>query len=95
MQLPSITHPVLSEAYTLYPRSAWTRRRQCWRLRAIATAPLDAIRNTANDPWSRVMVDGVWHPVFTPNDVWVDAWREYERRLDLYERLVPLARWGI
>jgi hypothetical protein len=95
MQYAPINHPVLNEAPAKYPRSRWTRQRANHKLRRIATAPLDELRNGPHDPWSRVMVKGMWQPVFTPNPVWIEAVREYDRRIDLYERNVPLAQWGV
>ena len=73
----------------------WVRKRQNWKLYRIVSQPLRDLDGTPNDPWSRVMVNGVWRPVHTPNPVWEAAVAEFNRRFDLYERCVPFAKWGV
>jgi hypothetical protein len=76
-----------------YDTSKWTRKRQNWDLYKLTYAPLDELRNTEFDPWSYDHENKC--PVFTSNPTWEAAVKESERRLDLYERLVPVSKWGI
>lgn len=69
----------------------WVRQRTNFRLYKLCGEPLQALRGTEHDAWS---FDGKG-PVFTPNPVWEAARKEFERRYDLYQRCVPLKKWGI
>ena len=82
---------------TLPPRkfdpSKWTRKRENWALYALTYAPVEELRNTEFDPWS--YDHAAKAHVYTTNPTWEAACEESERRNDLYNRLVPLSKWGI
>ena len=88
MQYALIAHPSRK-----YDPSKWTRKRENWALYKLTCAPVEAVHNTEFDPWS--YDHAAKHHVFTSNPTWEAAIEEYERRTDLYMRLVPLSKWGI
>ena len=61
------------------------------RLLRIVSAPLVELYNGPHDPW-HFENGGL---TFRGNPTWHAARIESDRRRDLYNRLVPLSKWGI
>ena len=74
----------------MYDRSKWTRKRTNHRLMILTHLPLHNARLT-DDPWT--YENG--RATFVSNPVWEAACVESARLDDLYQRKVPLAKWGI